>query len=63
VTVFRRKQIAGWEESTPLDQRRTVEGSGNRSGSFSLGDAFSHEQCSAMRRHNAWQRASKLKCV
>jgi hypothetical protein len=42
------------------DQRRRVEGSGRRWGSFSVGTAASQEQCSSKRRRKAWQRVSKL---
>jgi len=59
--VCRTNETTGSEQSRPDDQRRTVEASGTRSASFSLGEAFSHEQCSLKRRHNAWQRANKLK--
>jgi len=44
----------------PRDQRRSVEGSGTRSGSLSVGVASSQEQCSSKRRRSAWPRASKL---
>jgi hypothetical protein len=40
-----------------------VEASGTRSASFSFGAAFSQQQWSLNRRHNAWQRANKLKWV
>jgi len=59
----RTNETGGSEQSRPDDQRRTVEASGTRSGSFSFGEALSHEQCSLMRRHNARQRANKLKWV
>ncbi len=39
-TIWLRKEGSGWEQSAPLAQRRIVEGSGNRSASFSLGNAF-----------------------
>jgi hypothetical protein len=61
--VWRTNEAAGSDQSKPDDQRRTVEASGTRSASFSFGEAFSHEQCSAKRLHNAWQRANKLKWV
>src|SRR5271157_2992971 len=48
-SVRRRKEAAGWERSRPSDQRRRVEGSGTRSGSFSVGVASSHKQCSSQR--------------
>ena len=44
----------------PRDQRRRVEGSGMRLGSFSVGAVSSQEQCSSKRRRRAWQRVSKL---
>jgi hypothetical protein len=50
----------GATSSRPIDQRRTVEGSGNRSGSLSFGTAFSHEHCSTTRWSNARQCANKL---
>jgi hypothetical protein len=43
----------GWERSRPLDQRRSVEESGTRLGSLSVGVASSQEQCSTKRRRNA----------
>src|ERR1700722_3443657 len=43
------------EQSSPLEQRRTADGSGKRSESLSLGNAFSHEPCSA-KRCQAWQK-------
>jgi hypothetical protein len=52
-SVWRRKEPAGWERSKPPDQRRRVEGSGTRSGSFSVGVASSHEQCSIKCRRSA----------
>jgi hypothetical protein len=63
VMVWRTNEAAGSDQSKPDDQRRIVEASGTRSASFSFGEAFSHEQCSAKRLHNAWQRANKLKWV
>jgi len=42
-SVWRRKESPGWERSRPLDQRRSVEESGTRSGSLSVGVACSQE--------------------
>ena len=53
-TSFRRqKEGAGWERSRLSDQRRRVEGSGTRLGSFSVGVASSHEQCCRKCRRSA----------
>jgi hypothetical protein len=53
VSVWRRKEGASWEHSKPLAQRRSVEGSGTRFESLSVGVASSQEQCSTKRRRNA----------
>jgi hypothetical protein len=58
--VWRRKEAAGWERSRLSDQRRRVEGSGTRLGSFSVGVASSHGRCSIKCRRSACARASRL---
>jgi len=49
----RRKENAGREESKLWNQRRRVEGSGTRSGSWRCGTALSQEPCSRKYRRNA----------